>query len=167
MHNVMIQQGDTAYGVTAIPNALNDLDSGLKAKITTEGGLAIKLTNKTGAPSVKGYCATAGSVNNSVILVPIDTPNCIGIFYESGIADSAEAWIVISGIADVYFWGSTTAGYLARTGLTSDTGEVSGNAISEAVPTSPFATDKHFCEIGHCLETRTGAGLAKVNLHFN
>ena len=49
----------------------------------------------------------------------------------------------------------------------SDTGEISGQALNEAVPTSPFATDKHFCEIGHVLETRTGAGLAKVNLHFN
>jgi hypothetical protein len=58
-------------------------------------------------------------------------------------------------------------GYLARTGLAADTGEVAGQALSEALPESPFTDAKHFCEIGHCLESRTGAGLALVNLHFN
>jgi len=99
--------------------------------------------------------------------VPIDAPSCIGVFYEDGIADGSLAWIVVSGIADVYYWGSTTRGQLARTGLTTDTGEVSGQALSEAIPSAPFATDKHFCEIGHVLETRSGAGLAKTLLHFN
>jgi hypothetical protein len=74
---------------------------------------------------------------------------------------------VVSGIADVYFWGNTVRGHLARTGIASDTGEVSGQALSEAVPESPFATDKHFCEIGHVIESRTGAGLAKIIMHFN
>lgn len=137
-------------------------------KFTPDGGVAIKKTNKTGAASIKGYCVTTGgTVDNSVILVGIDIPNCIGVFLESGIADGDDAWIVISGIADVYFWGSTTRGHLARTGLAADTGEISGQALSEAIPTSPFATDKHFCEIGHVLESRTGAGLAKCVLHFN
>lgn len=139
-----------------------------KSKVTDIGGFAIKLINKTGAASIKGYCVTPGSsVNSSVVLVAIGVPNCIGVFLESGIADGAEAWVVISGIAEVYFWGSTTRGHLARTGLAADTGEISGQALSEAIPTSPFSDDKHFCEIGHVLESRTGAGLAKVNLHFN
>jgi len=94
-------------------------------------------------------------------------PDCIGVFYDSGIADGSEAWIVISGIADIYFWGSTTRGHLARTGLAANTGEISGQALSEDIPTSPFATDKHFCEIGHVLESKTGARLAKCVLHFN
>jgi len=138
------------------------------AIFTPEGGLAVQLTNETGSNSVKGYCVTSDSSNNeSVILVPIDAPSCIGVFYEDGIADGSLAWIVVSGIADVYYWGSTTRGQLARTGLTTDTGEVSGQALSEAIPSAPFATDKHFCEIGHVLETRSGAGLAKTLLHFN
>ena len=75
--------------------------------------------------------------------------------------------MVVSGIADVYFVGNTTRGYLARTFITGDAGYVTGQALSEAVPTAPFSTDKHFCEIGHILSSRTGAGLARVNLHFN
>lgn len=138
-----------------------------KVRITEDGGLAVQYINKTGSPTVKGYCVTTGSVDNGVILVPINAPNCIGVFLDTGIADGELAWVVISGIAQVYFIGDTTRGHLARTGLSADTGEVSGQALSEAVPTSPFASDKHFCEIGHVLESRTGAGLAKVNLHFN
>lgn len=138
-----------------------------KIAVTDDGGLAIKLTNKTGAASIAGYCVTTGSADNSVILVPVDVPNCIGVFLEDGVADGDEAWVVISGIADVFFWNAPTRGYLARTGLTADTGEVAGKAYSEAVPTSPFASDKHFCEIGHILETKSEAGLAKCVLHFN
>ncbi len=146
----------------------DDIPPTTKLRFTENGGFAIKLTNKTGADSIKGYCVTANDgQNNSVKLVPVNVPNCIGVFYETGIADGEEAWIVVSGIADVYFWGSTTRGHLARTGMTADTGEISGQALSEAVPTSPFDVDKHFCEVGHVLETRTGAGLAKVVLHFN
>jgi hypothetical protein len=135
---------------------------------TPEGGLAIKLVNGTGAPSVKGNCVTPSAVaDGAVTLVPVDVPNCIGVFYDSDITDGEEAWIVISGIADVYFWTSTTRGQLARTGLTADTGEVAGQAYAENFPAAPFLVDKHFCEIGHVLESRTGAGLARVALHFN
>ena len=138
------------------------------AIFTIEGGLAVQLTNKTGSNSVKGYCITSDSSNNeSVILVPVDVPSCMGVFYEDGVPDGSLVWCVISGIADVYFWGSTTRGHLTRTGLTADSGEVSGRAVSESHPTAPFSTDKHFWEVGHVLETRTGAGLAKTLLHFN
>lgn len=159
---------DDLEAMNTLLTTISEAFSTDNTKITPEGGLAVKRINKTGAASVKGYCVTTSdAVNNSVKLVPVDVPNCIGVFYESGVADGSDAWIVISGIADVYFWGSTTRGHLARTGLTVDTGEVSGQATSEAIPTSPFASDKHFCEIGHVLETRSGAGLAKCVLHFN
>ena len=135
---------------------------------TDYGGLAVKLINKTGARSVKGYCVTPHATTaNAVKLVPVDVPNCIGVFLESGVADGERAWIVVAGIADVYFSVAATMGHLARTGLTADTGEIAGQALSEAVPTSPFSEDKHFCEIGHVLETTSGAGLAKCVLHFN
>jgi len=141
---------------------------GRKVAFTAEGGLAIKLTNRTGGASVKGYCVSASpTYNNAVRLTPVNNPDCIGVFYETGVADGSEAWVVVIGIADVYFFGSTTRGYFCRIGVTADTGEADGQAIAEAVPSSPLATDKHFQEIGHCIESRTGAGLAKCVLHFN
>lgn len=146
----------------------NKLTESRNVKITSEGGLAVLLKNKSGAPSVKGYLvSTQASEDNAVRLVQQNIPDPIGAFYESGIPDGNMAWVVISGIADVYFIGSTTRGYLARGFVTSDAGFVAGQALSEAVPTSPFATDKHFYEIGHIIESRIGAGLAKTVLHFN
>lgn len=140
-----------------------------KVMLTPTGGIAIKLTNKTGSPSVKGEMVHSNSgANNSIVKSVKDVPDPIGVFYESGVADSAEAWVVVSGIADVYFVGNTTRGHLARGFLTADGGSyVTGQALSEAVPSSPFSDDKHFYEIGHVIESRTGAGLAKVILHFN
>jgi hypothetical protein len=141
-----------------------------KVFLTPNGGIAIKLTNKTGAASVKGEVVTvytATAINNAVAKIVVNIPSPIGVFLESGIADGAEAWIVVSGIADVYFIGNTTIGHLARGFITGDAGYVAGQALSEAVPAAPFATDKHFYEIGHVLESRTGAGLAKTCLHFN
>jgi hypothetical protein len=140
-----------------------------KIAFTDQGGIAIKLTNKTGAATVKGSVVTAGTADNGVILVPVNIPNPIGVFYEDDVAADAEAWVVIAGIADVLFSGATTRGHLARTSLNVDTTaqKVAGKALSEAVPTSPFSDDKHFCEIGHVLETKAEAGLAKVVLHFN
>jgi hypothetical protein len=139
-----------------------------RIKFTAEGGLAVRYTNKTGAASVKGYCvSTSDAANDSVKLVAIDSPDCIGVFLDSGVTDGEMTWIVVAGRAYVYFWGNAVRGYLARTGLTADSGEIAGQATSEAVPGSPFNVDKHFCEIGHCLESHTGAGLALVNLHFN
>lgn len=144
---------------------------GTKAYMTVDGGIAVKLTNKTGGASVKGEVVTVydnSAIDNAVEKIVVDVPNPIGVFYESGVADGAEAWVVVSGIADVYFVGNATRGHLARGFLTADGGSyVAGQALSEAVPSTPFASDKHFYEIGHVLASRTGAGLAKCVLHFN
>lgn len=148
----------------------NKLTESRNIKITSEGGLAILLKNKTGGNSVKGYVVgvySSTAIDKSVRLIQQNIPDPIGVFYESGIPDGNDAWVVVSGIADVYFIGTTVRGYLARGFVTSDAGFVAGQALSEAVPTSPFATDKHFYEIGHIIESRSGAGLAKVVLHFN
>lgn len=137
-------------------------------RFTAEGGLAVLLTNKTGANSIKGYLVRAhGSVEKAVELIVKGDPDPFGVFYDSGIPDGSEAWVVFSGLADVYFTAvGSTMGYFARNLLSGDTGDA-GQILSEAVPTSPFSTDKHFLEIGHILETRVGAGLARVIMHFN
>lgn len=148
----------------------NKLTESRNVKITSEGGLAILLKNMTGADSVKGYVLSvysATAVNNAVRLITQDVPDAIGAFYESGIPNGNDAWVVVSGIADVYFTGTTVRGYLARGFVAADAGFVAGQATSEAFPVAPFASDKHFYEIGHVLESRTGAGLAKTVLHFN
>jgi hypothetical protein len=168
-----IDSTEVAYGGVSVGAFLDTLysdkvDVSPKATFNVDGGFMIKLTNKTGGVSVKGTVVRSGrNLNNSFEKVTDGIPDTIGIVYENGIADGSECWVVISGIADVYFVNSTVRGYLARTFITSEIGYVTGQALSEQVPSSPFASDKHFCEIGHIIETRTGAGLAKTVLHFN
>jgi len=159
--------GGTGVFWSDVRAVLNNLLSS-NVKHTAIGGVAVKLTNKTGSPSVKGYLVDPSpSVDGAVVLTAVGIPDCVGVFLEDDVADGSEAWVVVSGIAEVYFSGDTTRGHLARIGFSSDTGEVAGQAISEEFPTSPFATDKHFGEVGHVIESRTGAGLAKCVLHFN
>ena len=135
------------------------------AKFTAEGGVAVQYFNQTGGVSVRGTCVTI-TAPWTVGKVPINVPTCIGVIQEDGIVVGQMVWVVIYGIAPVLFTTAVTAGYLARTPLTAD-GGTSGSAIAEAFPTPPFATDAHFCEIGHCIETKATAGLVNVNLHFN
>lgn len=152
-----------------INGQIQNAAQGLNFKITPEGGYAVRMINKTGAPSVKGTVVRINpALANSVAKIVVNIPDPIGVIYDSGVADGESVWIVKSGIADVYFVGNTTNGHLARGFITSDGGSyVVGQALSEAVPTSPFASDKHFYEIGHVAESRVGAGLAKCNIHFN
>lgn len=140
---------------------------GTKMMVTPEGGLAIRLTNKTGGVTTKGYLVTASTgTDKAFAYCAVDQPDIIGAVYEAGVADASECWVVVAGIADVYFMGSTTRGHFARNIVAAD-GGASGQAVSEVKPGTPFATDKHFAEVGHVLETRVGAGLAKVAMHFN
>lgn len=140
---------------------------GQKTRITPEGGLAVLMLNDTGAASVKGYIVEpASATDNAVKLVTDGDIDPIGIVYESGVADGQYIWIVVSGIADVYYGVAVTRGTFSRVPVAAD-GLAIGEAMNEAIPTSPFATDKHFQEIGHPIESRGTPGLAKTVLHFN
>ena len=136
-----------------------------KSKMTVGGGFAIKLTNKTGAASVAGKLVKTDPANDdAVALTAAGDTECIGVFLDAGIADGAEAWIVVAGIADVLFDNNhgPTRGEWVATGA-------AGYATSAA---SPAAAPTHFEEIGHCSETVAAGGagtfvLARCVLHFN
>ena len=143
------------------------IDNGVRTDNPLKGN-DIMLINATAAPSVKGQVITTSTtVAGGYRAVPLDIPIPVGIVAESGVPVGIPTRIITNGIADVLFVGSTTMNNFARTMLTADAGAAEGLAIAETSPTTPFATDKHFMEIGHVSETRTGAGLAKVILHFN
>jgi len=141
-----------------------------KFKITTIGGLAIKLTNKTGAVTVAGQLVKPDTANNdAVILTAADDLEVIGIFLDSGIADGAEAWVVVSGIGDVALEDNTgaTRGNWARTSIT-EAGYADATNASAPQPIN----QTHFAEIGHCVESVAAGGagthvLARCVLHFN
>lgn len=137
-----------------------------KVQFTSIGGLAVKLTNKSGASSTKGRLVDpATGSNNAVTLTGVDDTECIGVFLNDGVPDGQEAWIVIAGIAEVALDDNTAATRGNWVGA-------SEAGYADATGGSPPAQPAHFREIGHCTETvsATGAGThvtAKCVLHFN
>lgn len=138
-----------------------------KTKLTAIGGYAIKLTNTTGVVTVQGQTVKADpTTNDAVILTAADDTECIGVFLDAGIADDAEAWVVVAGIADVAMGDNeaTTAGNWVET----NAGEA---GYADATAGTPAAAPQHFNEIGHCIETVAAGGggthiLARCVLHF-
>ncbi len=160
--------GDGYVGIDA--TATIPLSVSEKVGMTAIGGLAVKMTNKTGANTVAGQLVRAdGTVDDAVDLTGTDELECFGVFLESGIADGSEAWVVVSGIADVAMEDNTTAtrGNWVRTSITE-----AGYADATNAATPQPINQTHFTEIGHCIETvaATGGGthiLARCILHFN
>jgi hypothetical protein len=138
-----------------------------KIMLTPEGGLAVQVVNNTGASSVKGTIVEASkSVDNAVALAAVDDVDPFGIVYSDAVDDGENIWVVISGIAEVLYSTTVTRGTFARVPIAADGGQA-GYAIAEALPVPPLATNKHFQEIGHPLESIGAPGLAKTVLHFN
>jgi hypothetical protein len=138
-----------------------------KVKFTPEGGLAVLLTNKTGAASVKGTVVTTSTTQDNAFSTETAEFEAAGIVYDSGVADGAECWVVVSGIAEVLIKDGTAA----TRGFWTRCADTDGRAEPTAAPTGIGALDvaEHFKEIGHCLESKAAGTdvLAKVLLHFN
>ena len=156
--------GDVGVG-TATPTIRLSVRE--KAGMTEIGGFAVKLTNKTGVNSVKGKLVKADTAtNDAVILTAATDDECFGVFLDDGIADGAEAWVVLHGIIDVLFDDNVAAvrGNWVGTGA-------AGYARTQASPPA-LGIAAHFEELGHCIESVTNGGagthiLARCILHFN
>jgi hypothetical protein len=130
-----------------------------KIKVTDLGGIAVLLTNKSGAPSVQGEVVQADTVVDSAVDVEAASgADPIGVFLESGVADGDEAWIVFMGIALVK---ADATGYSKGDRVVMSTvtnGRVEAN-------NSPSAA-AHFTELGHALEDAGANAASKCMLHF-
>ena len=157
-------QGINGVFSNAISGATGSFSSSvgtLLAKITPEGGYAVKLTNKTGAPSVKGQIVShEGTVANAFNLTAVDANHCLGVVYESGVEDGAQCWVVVAGIAQVLMKNAATMGHICRIPLNNDEGEAAGYAMDAAQSSSASVY-----KIGDVLETADAAVLCKVLLH--
>ena len=130
-------------------------------KITPEGGFAVRLTNKSGAVTVKGQIVShKGTVARAFDLTAVDANHCLGVVYESGIEDAAECWVVVSGIAQVLMKNAATMGHICRIPLNTDEGEAAGYAMDAAQSSSASVY-----KIGDVLETANAEVLCKVLLH--
>ena len=131
-----------------------------KSKRTIIGGYAIKLTNKTGGNTVAGQLVKPDTANDDAfVTILANDQEIIGIVLDADVADGSEAWVVIAGIADVLMdTGGSASGDRVISSATAGSGDVWN--VGGAVAT-------HFQEIGHCVETRIGAGLARCIVHLN
>lgn len=137
----------------------------VRAKMTIDGGFAVKKFNRTGVVTVRGQLGkTDPATDNGVILTGVGDTECFGVWLDDGVADDAEGWFVTGGDAYVRFddnFGPNSGDWVE----TSEAGYANSQATPAAAPT-------HFQEIGHCMET-VGAGgggthvLALCALHFN
>jgi len=151
------------------------LSTGLSPKVkhTDIGGLAVKMTNRTGAVSEAGRLVEASSSYDSAVdIVAANGVDCIGAFLDSGVADGSEAWIVIAGICDVLLEDNTgtTRDYWVKV---SDTEAGYADGTNSAPPGGTITNiQDHFSEIGHALQNISAGGvgthqLARIILHFN
>lgn len=135
---------------------------------TGEYGMQILLQNDTGASTTKGYLAHPSYSNDLAFdYMPVNEPDVLGVVAEAGIATGGMCWIWTHGLVQVWIQSSATAGYFVRSTATGDASTTSGFATAEASLTTPFATDKHFQEVGHCLQGTSATGVALCVLHFN
>lgn len=169
--DAIMARGGVAAGRNATGSAMSMSDA--RAMMNEEGGYMVRVYNRTGAASVKGTLVSASdSYNYSVRLTPVGGLDSVGVVYEDGIADGSYMWIVTSGKAQVRFCNATTLGYFARMSISTDSGyPAAGFAFCEAAPSTPFATDNHFREVGHINEQISAPGtsgaLAWCFVHFN
>lgn len=131
--------------------------------ITPIGGIARKVLNKTGGATVIGEgCVPSSTTDNAVEKMPINALNCIGVWYEGGVADGQEAWMVFYGTVDFLAdaTGSTRADVVFPSSATA------GRFKTDVIPTPPNA-DQHFRECGHALEGKGANTLFRGFIHFN
>ncbi len=161
----VLGDGKTGFGVPVPTTAVDvsgEVTVNAKAKITSIGGYAIKLTNEiaAAAATTKGALVEVNAgFNNAFQNAGSASIAVIGITLDSGVANGEEAWIVVSGIAEVLAdsSGFTRGDRLIASGTNAGAAEAS-NAPAVAV---------HFQEIGHALETAGAGVLGKVVPHFN
>ena len=156
-YGLIVPDGNAGIGTTTPTQPLSVKE---KSCMTAIGGFAIKLTNKTGSSTVAGQLIQTDTTTNDAFATSgANSDDTIGIVLEAGIADGSEAWVVISGIADVLMdSGGSVRGDRIISSATAGSADVWN--VGGAVAT-------HFLEIGHCIETRAGAGLARCIVHFN
>lgn len=147
-------------GSVASLSSTGEVSAG-EIKMTPEGGLAIYVTNKTGAPSVQGTIVSIKSgVDMCAELTPVDATHCLGVVYNAGVADNEYMWVVIAGLVDVLMKNNSTAGHICRIPLNTDDGEAAGYAMDASQSTSASVY-----KIGDILESKNAETLCTILIH--
>ncbi len=154
-----VVKSDSSTQVFTVQEA-NGFVQAQRMGFTPEGGLVVKMTNRTGVSSVKGTIVVSDSTaDNGFMTAPASSDFPFGVVYENGVANGSDCWVVVAGVADVLMKASAAATRAYVTKVSSE----AGRAVTESSPGS-----NHDKEIGHSLESKAGGAnvLIKVVLHF-
>ena len=135
--------------------------TGIRGKpFTPRGGFFIELT--AGENLAEGEVVRASTVaNDACVKAAAGEDMAIGVIYQA-VSSGGKARVIVSGVANVLV--------LVTGGNNPASGNViycSGTAGQVDHAASLPAVAAHNREIGHLLESRTGAGLARAVVHFN
>ena len=129
-------------------------------KITPEGGFAVRLTNKSGAATVKGTIVSIKAGGDGEFeLTPVNATHCLGVVETDAVVDGGSAFVTVAGIAPVLMKNNSTAGHICRIPLTDDDDEAAGYAMDAAQSSSASVY-----KIGDVLETKNANTLCLVRL---
>jgi hypothetical protein len=136
---------------------------------TGERGQQIKITNRTGATSVKGsVLEPSDTYDVAVALSPANSFDPVYICAESGVADGSDMWVwCVGSICQVLLQDSTgtTRGYWVKV---SDTQAGRADATNAAPPGGTIAAlEDHSSELGHTGESKTAGTNVLCLLHFH
>ena len=134
---------------------------------TNERGFLIKMINRTGHASVKGELVAPSQSTTREVILQASEYDTIGVVQEAGVAEGSEMWVWMTGSQCQCLLKDSTASTVGDIVLAADT---DGRAITIADPGSGLpATDTHFKECGHCLESKSADTnvLFLAVLHFN
>ena len=131
-----------------------------KVKVTSLGGIAILLTNKTGSDSVDGELVSAHtSIADAVEQSSTTSVTTIGLFESSSVPDGSEAWVVVSGVAVVHMDNNSVD--LGDRVVSSTS--IAGRGLASNTPSNTA----HFTEIGHCIQAGAANSTVRCIIHFN
>lgn len=137
-----------------------------KVMFTPEGGIAVRLINKTSAASVKGTVVEAdANVDEAFNIAETDDYQVSGVVYESGVADGSACWVVIAGIAEVLVTDTTAV----NRGVLMLCSSTQAGRVTPATQIPPTTDAEHFREVGHTLTSCTSGTnkTVKMVLHWN
>lgn len=133
---------------------------------TGERGFQTRLTNKTGAVSVKGNLVSSSPDFDLSFDFQKNEFDTFGIVAEAGIPDGSECWVWKNGSICLVLAEDGTVAPRAYLALAADT---DGRADFIAVPSSNPNQAEHFKEIGHVLKQEASGVdvLVMCEIHFN
>lgn len=133
-----------------------------RVRITPEGGIAVLLTCNQPGGVAKGDVVKADpAIDSNFIKAAISDQSPIGVVYDAAIAQGAQGWVVVAGIADVRLDG--VGGPVVRGWWLGTSATTAGQAVGLAVV---GFNAQHFTEIGHVIVNPVGT-LARAIIHFN